>query len=391
MRDSRKTLYRSKLISLEAVNFVLKPLHISIVSIIIIRQYNSELWGEFILFLLGIEMLLTFVNWGQKPFLIREFSRVPSLIGISWSKAFFSRIILLMFSLVLISISPFISGYKIIFSVWFISRCLTSFIEPIIQFNRKYKWSILTEVFSLGVSLGLLYLFSNDLDLGGLLLVFALSSLVKMLLIVPLVPSWKLPAMSLQKAMLALSISFPFFALSVSGLIQTKGDLYMVTALLDKVDIAKYQIIIGFLVLGQTISSIVLGPFQKNIYRFKENEIKGLKTSYLKIGWISTSILSLGLFLVLKLIYQFEFPILYLLLFVAYLMPMYFYLIESQFLIKNGFERKVLYYTIMAAIIDVVLCIALIPLFELTGALYSGILSRIILARLIVFSYKKMK
>ena len=102
MRDSRKILYRSKLISLEAVNFVLKPLHISVVSIIIIRQYNSELWGEFILFLLGIEMLLTFVNWGQKPFLIREFSRVPSLIGISWSKAFFSRIILLMFSLVLI-------------------------------------------------------------------------------------------------------------------------------------------------------------------------------------------------------------------------------------------------------------------------------------------------
>ena len=72
-------------------------------------------------------------------------------------------------------------------------------------------------------------------------------------------------------------------------------------------------------------------------------------------------------------------------------MPMYFYLIESYFLIKNGLERKVLCYTIIAAIIDVVLCFALIPLFELTGALYSGILSRIILARLIVFSYKKMK
>ncbi len=391
MNQFSKTLKRSKLIGLETFGFILRPLHTSLVSFLIIRYHDISLWGSFVVFLIGVELLTTLLNWGQKPYLLREFSLHPSTIGQQWSKASYARIPLFLFAIITIVIVPSFREYFIPLSIWVFFKWCGFLFEPIIQYHRKYGWSIAAELVALAVAAFTIMFVAEEIELPTLLFVFALSSGAKSLVLLPLLKEWEASTFSINSVKKELAISFPFFALSIAGLLQTKSDLYVASYLLNSKALASYQVILSFLLLGQTVSAMILGPFQKNIYRWQGDDIRQLKNFYLKVGFLLTLVFSLGLYFVLRYIYLIDFSLWFMPLFFAYLFPLYTYFIESQILLKFKHEKQLLYFNLVTAVCNIVFSIFLINLFGIEGALLSGIISRLVLSKLIVNKSKAIR
>jgi len=384
LKTSAKNIKRSKFIGLETISFILRPIHTSLISLLIIRLFDIDLWGKFVVFLVGVELLTTLLNWGQKPFLIRAFSLKPSDIGDCWGKTTYSRISILILIVFLLWLIPVFQPYFFPLLLWTSFKWFSFLFDSIIQFYRKYWWSISAEIVAISSAVLSVFFFSEEMNLEVLIYIFAFSAIAKFIVLSPLLREWKVPSLSITGIKKDLQLSFPFFALSIAGLVQTKGDLYVAAYLLPEQDLAAYQVIIGFLLLGQTFSAIILGPFQKNIYRWQGNDFSSLKKLYLKIGFISTVLLSIGLYFGLQYIYLIDLNLWHLLLFFAYLFPLYTYLIESQILLKHKNEKQLLHYNLIAAVCNIVIGLLLVSWYGIFGALLSGIICRLVLAKLVV-------
>ncbi len=376
---------------LEGINFVLKPLHTSLISLLIIRLFSVDLWGQFVVLLVAVELLTSLLNWGQKPFLLREFALHPRKIGSSWSTSIYARMPFLLLVFFLLAVIPQFQPYFLPLLLWVTFKWFSQLFESFIQFHRKYIWSIVAEIAALVTAASSINYFSDQLSLERLVYVFAFSSLSRFVVLTPLLRNWQRFAFSKLSFKKELLTSMPFFALSLSGLLLSKGDLYAVTYFLEEQLLASYQVMIGFLILGQTASSIMLGPFLKNIYRWQGNDIVKLKKLYLKIGFVATALFSLGLYFGLQHIYLISLNGWHLLLFFGYLYPLYFYLIESQMLIKHNKEKRLLTHGFIAAFSNIALSLFLVQHLGIYGALLSGIVGKVIFAVMVVNRFKITK
>jgi len=388
MSKSTKSLKRSKLISLEAIGFILRPLHTSLISLIVVRLFTPDLWGMFVPFLIIVEVINTIINWGQKPYLMREFSLSPSKISVLWAKAICSRGFLMLIAFLILGMFSQFRAHFAFLVIWIAAKTMSVMFDSLIQFHRKYKQSIFAESASIVVSLLLIFIYKDHIDLDFLILMSAIAALVKGLILLPMIPRFEIQLFKTISIKKELQLSLPYFALAIAGLLQSKLDLYTVAFFLEKGDIAFYQVTIGFLIVGQTFSMIVLGPFQKNIFRWQGNKIRNLKKTYLIIGVIITSVFSIGLYIILNWFYKFNLDLFYILIFFVYLIPLYFYLIESQILIRYNGEKKMLLYTSISAMANLVLSVILVPVIGIVGALLAGAVCRLILASLVVYQSK---
>lgn len=379
-----KTIKRSKFIGLEGLNFIIKPLHTSLISLVVIRFFDLKVWGGFVIFLVGIDLLSSFLNWGQKPYLLRSFSLSPAKMNVQLGKALIARIPLLFISLLLIFILQVFRQHLIFIFLWLLFKWLAMFLEPVIQYHRKYWNAILAEICAISIAFAGIYYFRENFSESQLIIVFAASAFIRCLILFPLFRNIKFKGFKVEEIKKELQLALPFFGLAIAGLLQTKGDLFAVTYLSNEKALATYQVLISFLLIGQTLSWIVLGPFQKNIYRINNESLKKIKSTYLKVGVVLTSIMSLVIFLIVKEVYQLEFPYWYIVFFFIYLFPLYFYLIEAQILLKHNGERTLLKYNLIAAIVNIVLSLIFVSFYGIAGALASGIICRLVLAKLVI-------
>ena len=391
MSFNKKLAVRSRFVALEALSFGLKPLHTSLISLLIIRLIDIQFWGEFVFYLVAVQVCITFLNWGQKPYLLKKFSAQPNKIGEYWSKAFFARTPLLIVVFCCLAIVPNLQTFFLPLLLWVSFRWGTVMFDSLIQFNRNYKASIKAEVLSLIVSVILAFFWVEKIDLEGLIYIFAFSNGIKLSVLLPILPKNAIAFSSLRNIKPELLISFPFFALTLAGMFQTKGDLYLATFLMDEAELGKYQVLVGFLLLGQAFSGILIGPFLKNVFRFNKKDVTGLKKGYLKVGLSISLLFTIVLYFLMRYVYLIDLKIEVALLIFACLAPLYFFLIESQLLLKHKKEKQLLKFTLIAASVTFALSFLLIPLWGIQGALISGVGGKVTLALLVVKQSNKIE
>lgn len=387
----KKTSKRLSWIGLEALYQFIRPVANTLISLFVVRLASPELWGAVVPFILGIEVLLQLVHWGHKPFLLRIFSEQPGNLNKNWYTHTLQRTVLTLPILILLYFIPGYSTFYGWLAAWFLLRFLVLIIDVLIQYHRRYYRALLAEVISLStVILGLLYFF-DALELTSILILFVLAQAFKALFLIGLIPKFRLHYTNHLFSSNLLIPALPFFLLGFVGLLQNKVDLYSVTWLLNDSDIAFYQILVSFLVLGQTLSTTVLNPFQKNLYRMSYAEIKKMKLNYFLFGLSLSFLVAIGITLVLKLLYHFEVSLTLSLFMWFYLAPMYYYLIECQIILKNHQEVKLIYFNLIATFVSVIGTFVLIPLLHIEGAILASIIGRCILTLLVVrFVQRKM-
>lgn len=375
-------------ITLEAINHFLKPAFTSLLSLIVIRFSGEEVWGLFVPLLISIELLMTFLNWGQKPYLLRAFSLESAGISNAWYTALIARTILVIPAVLILfflNLSPFVMA---LCALWILPRFFNQSLDPIIQYNRKYSVAIVSEVFSILVSCAILFI-RSEIGLYTILYAVISGQLIKGVILSRIVPS--LDGLKIHQGTLTHYIikAFPFVSLSLIGLIQAKVDLYIVAWLLPASDAAFYQVLSGFLVILQTVAFIVLAPFVKNIYRMNSSTLIKLKLKYTGIGLAITIVGSLIIAVVLQWLYLFEIKWVIIPLIMVYILPLFLYLIESQILLKHHQEGKLLAATSLSAIAGFIGCFFLIPEMGIIGALLGGIIARLVIVGMVLLFAKK--
>jgi O-antigen/teichoic acid export membrane protein len=385
-----KSRKRIGFISLESINHFLKPAFTSIISLVAIRFSGEEVWGSFVPYIISIEFVLTFLNWGQKPYLIRSFSLETEHFSTSWFIAFWARVPLLISIFLLPVLIPLSNTEIFCVFGWIFFRFFSQSIESVIQFQRKYILSILAEIFSiLTALLVLIYFLPININLLFFAVVAGLA--VKSIILIPLVPfgvNWRPSRNEVQNY---LKSAFPFLLLSLVGLIQAKIDLYLVVLKMPESDTAFYQVLSGFLVIMQTGAFIILAPFQKNIYRLNSASIKSIKRNYFLLGVLLTIAGSIITFLIMRLLYHFSFSLNLIPLIILYITPLFAYIIESQLLLKANLEKKLLFATSLSALTGFIVCFFTIPIWGLYGALIGGIFARLVIALTVIYFAKHIK
>jgi O-antigen/teichoic acid export membrane protein len=388
---SKKLAVRSGFVVQEAVNFGMKPLFTSLISLFVIRWFSLELWGSFVFYLVFIQLSITFLSWGQKPHLTKLFAAQPGKIGSTWGTSFAARLPLVLIVMCCILVFSKLQFYAIPLILWVTFKWLAVMLESLIQFNRDYITAIKAELLSLAGSSLLFYFWLEEFDLELLIYIFFISNAIKCVALIPILLKNKVSILPLKGWKTELLASLPFFALTLAGMLQTKGDLYLATFLMEEAELGKYQVLVGFLLLGQAFSGIVLGPFLKNIFRLKNNEISKFKKRYLMVGLIVSALFSIALFLLMHYVYQIDLQIQTAFLCFAYLAPLYFFTIETQLLVKHQKEKMLLNFTLAATIVNVTLSVIFIPIIGITGALLSGFLGKVTLAALVLQKTNKIQ
>ncbi|MFK8046233.1 MAG: lipopolysaccharide biosynthesis protein [Crocinitomicaceae bacterium] len=367
-----KSKYKSRLkdIVLNATRSILSPLLSFLLSYIIIHNYSKELWGEFVSYLLFFFVANMILSWGGKDYLLRQFSEEPSKIINKWQTYFIARLPL--FIIVILSI-PLIYSWKEFqfLAIWISASYISQSVVPIFLYQRDYFKIIVVELFSFFVLVGYT-LNSSHINLTDFGLFYGYYCLVKTVLLVILYQSFfRFKNFVFKPALLW--VSLPFLLMALVGFFQGKIDLYVFAAFHSKALLADYQVISGFLIFSQSIATILVLPYIKNVYRMKTSGIAKLSQLVGISGLVINAVVLGSIIVVLRFFFEIIFNSEQVI--IAYLIgfPSYFYAIRVYYLFSNGKENKVLIVSLWSLLVNLTLSVILLYFgWKITGVLLAN-------------------
>ena len=350
-----------------------------IISFLIIKWASVDLWGEFMTLAALIMLGNHFVKWGNKTYLLKEFSAKPASIKTIWNAVFIARLPL--FLIVFLAATLYYLNkpmLMVLIGLWLLSDYISSSFEAHLIYFKKFKRFFLIEIGIIPFAIIVLYLFKENLSLFILVIIYAgricikaLGALIvfkKSYLLKFYRPSYKL----LKKVS-------PFFLIGLIGMLNSKIDFYSVLYFMSDTDIGKYHILSNFVLFGITIGSFIIIPFEKNIYRLSTHKVNKIALNFFTLGlfisslWMGVSKLFITTF------YQIEFPLIYYAIGILYILPIYYYWPILHKLYAADKTKSALKVGLISVLINAIFNILLIPIYGILGALISTTLGQIVL------------
>lgn len=366
---------RGTIVFSNTANSLISPFTNIVFSFLLIRLSGIELWGSFVYYFLYATLVSIILNWGNRDFLLREFSKEPASISSLWLRSFFTRLVLLL-PLAIVLFVSFPGKEPIIIFVWgFLIFAVSSF-DPLVTYYRKFLPSVFAEVVSSVVMFALIYLFSNGLNLKYLLLIYSSYYIVKI--------SWYIFmfAGTLSKQggsyssglfeIKVLGSSAMFFVLGLTGMLGSRIDQYIVAYYLPIDALGSYQVLKNFLLYFQSVAVFMVFPFVKNIYRLKDESLNKLNKVMIVSGLIIVVPIIFFLWIILSYVYKLAFSFDVYILSGLFILPSFFYLISVYRLFKYKKEKIVLFVNLICISVSLILSLILLPSFGITGCLIAG-------------------
>lgn len=360
---------RLAIVIANGANTLLLPVLNISVSLLVIRFASVDLWGKFVYILIIVNLTNHILMWGNKDYLLKEFSKSPGQIAEVWQSCLKSRSIMLLFFIPVLLFFSFPPTTKILIFLWvFFSFVYNSF-DVVIVYRQKFAFSVLMEISVLGLLLASVTVFHNSLNVDLLLMLFATATMAK-LLILAFYFQHDLFSSYLAKFDLQIILSsLPFFLLGLSGMLQSKIDLYSVAYFLNEKEVGSYQVIINLFIYMQTFSYVILIPFIRNVYRLPFDKVQKLSKRLFAAG-IAFSVPGLiVIYFVLTLLYQIEISIAFSIWGGLFILPIFYYLPKIYTLFKNDYQNKVVLINVFGILANLILNIILIPDLGMIGAI----------------------
>jgi hypothetical protein len=89
---SPKLRKRVLIVAANSANSLLVPLLSPLFSFLVIRLASVSLWGDFVKVLVVAQLAAHVAGWGNKDYLLRQFSRSPAQIAAAWQTNLFTRL-----------------------------------------------------------------------------------------------------------------------------------------------------------------------------------------------------------------------------------------------------------------------------------------------------------
>lgn len=381
---------RISVILQNSINSLITPALSVLFSYFIIRKYDAGLWGGFVYYLIIVNLAVHILGWGNKEYLLREFSRDASMISRKWIGSFTSRII---FIPAVFIPYYFLSGS---FVVLMLMSALTLLLfiyqsfDVLITFERKFMISVYAEITSF-IILAILILSFGVSGMESLLALYVCSIIVKPVFLAVFFRNNIFKEMLIGESISLkyFKYAFPFFIIGFTGMIQSRIDIYSVGYFLNKESLGKYQVIVNFLSVFQSASVFIVAPYVKDIYRLKTESIRKMSRNVLLTGIGLLFPFIITLYIALVLIYKFDLSADYYFYSALYILPVYYYIVMVYAHYKHGKQNTVIWITITGIAAGLISNIYLTPIMGIKGALLSGGISQVILSGAYYISGKR--
>lgn len=390
---SRRFRRRAILIAANLANGLLLPLLNPIVSLLVVRLASIDLWGEYVAVLISVQLAAHIMGWGNKDYLLREFSFTPTRLGETWRGSLFTRSLLLLpFGLLLIWLDP-------ARALWLLAWCAVlvfdQAFEVWVTYRKDFVFSSGVELLGLILTLLGIGLASASLTVNVLMAISIASTSIKAVIYLL---RYRSSALALSADRLARPIelayfrrAFAFFALGLTGLLQSRIDLYVVSLFLSKSVIGQYQVFITFLLYLQALSAFVLGPFIKNLYRLSYRTILNLSVRLLVFGALICLPALMLLDLVLHQFYRFDLPPIFFVLGVVIALPSFFYLPIIYGLYKRGVTRRVVWINVLGIAASAAIGLWLLPSIGMIGAVIGAASAQMLMLFAYVWQSRELR
>ncbi|AWI25360.1 hypothetical protein [Flavobacterium pallidum] len=382
-----KHLQRISAIFANATRQIMTSVFGIITPFMVIHYFSKGIWGGFVPILLYTLMAIAVVNWGNKEFLLRKFSREPARINFDYSQNLFTRLpLLLLFSCLGFFCFPLYYGIFIL--LWLTGRYLTHTAEALIMYEKKFKASFWIELSCFMVFCILFYMVKQTPGLFPLLVIYSFYQFIRGgCFFILFLRVFNRAALKIDWSYYRDSL--PFFLLSLLGLLASKADVYIINHYADRETVANYQVINGLLIFIMSIASYMYAPFTKNIYRNNTEVVGKAKRLLIISGFLIIPIALVAVHYILKIFLHVEYSWFFYLVAFLYIYPAYGYGIEIVTLFKQHQERKVTVYLFTGVLINILLSwILLRSGFGLIGVLSGSAFSQWLL--LLFFRKKRL-
>lgn len=358
-----------------ACNNLSAPVFNIVLSFILIKRVSLDFWGEYVTLFLVVNTCVMVLGWGNKEFLLREFSRNPSLIKGTWQNNLAYRGLLYCMLAVVLFICFNYSAIRFLsVMAWITAFFLYKSTDVLILYKKTFTFSAVIESAGYMILAAVLLLCPQQaLTLDAIVLWSAVIILLKCIIsmwylyddIFPLQKSD--PFFSTQNTLL---LSLPFFLPSLAGMLQAKADLYSVAWFLSKDKVGEYQIFMNLINVPHIMAGFVIMPFLKNIYRLRMNSIDKI-IRMMTIGGMLISLPVMGIiYIMIEYYYDFSFSVWMYILGYIQIIPFFVYLVKIHMLFRSDKQYVVIWVSLIAALFGFVFSILLIPYLGLEAAIF---------------------
>ena len=351
-----------------AANSLAVPLAGPLFAFLVIRFASVDLWGEFVRALIVAQLAAHIAGWGNKDYLLREFSRYPGRLAATWQKNLMTRLGLLLavpVVLLVLGYAPARAGWLALCALGLL---LDQAYDVVVLYRRAFVYALLVEVLGVALlALPILWL-GPALTADTLLAVFALSNLAKAAALALRFRALATPGWAGGVDLRQLRGALPFFLLGFSGLLQSRADLYTVSALLGERTLGQYQVFSNLMLYGQAVAGFVLLPFVKGLYRLSYQASLRLAARLSLLGLAVLALFLPAAHLTLTWLFRLDLPPLMLVFGGLSIWPIFFYLPIIYALFKAERPAAVIAINVLGVGVSVLLNLALLPRFSLVGA-----------------------
>lgn len=381
-----QSLKKLRLITNNTFRQVLVSFFGVVIPFLVIHFSRKEIWGDFVSVFLFCLLALQIINWGNKEYLLRKFSRKPSEIAAVFSENMATRFPLV-FLFALIGLFLFPLPFAVWILLWLFGRYLNHSVEALLLYEKKFSPSMWIEIGAFLIFGLAFYFLKSELNTYSLLICFSMYQLLKGLLYFMLFRNY----FSWQDAKIKtdyFQASFSFFLLSVMGFLVSRVDVYIIEGFGNQIITADYQILNNLLVFIMSVSAFVYAPFTKMIYRNTDDVLVKSQKTLALLGLIIVPVALIAIYAINLWLLKTELPIIFYGVAFLYVYPSYVYGLDIVNLFRQHQEKTVVITLLIGVLVNAVLSSSLLHFnYGITGALFGSAIAQ--LTVMVVFKVYK--
>jgi hypothetical protein len=354
-----------------------------VLAFFVIKQSGATNWGQVVSLQLVYYIAAHIVSWGNKDYLLVQFSKQPSKINQHLQQSTLTRALILLLPTVLLIVVYYPLQTSVYLAGWIVLRFVAQALEAVIIYEKNFSLALRSEAAAFVLLLFGLTFWHHNLSFQEALLLVLLSHVGRVTWLMPSLIS-KLKGSSLKRIELShLWVSVPFLLMGLIALLQLKTDLYVMNELSTKSTTGSYQVLMSFVAMFLAVPGFIINPFIKNVYRLQANQLKTLQYKFVGLGLMISILATPILWAVMHYVYQLNFSLVtYLLVGLLMCLP-FVYAFDVYKLYKANAQNKVLLVNTFGIAIIFLCCFMFIPLWPINGALMAQLLAQIFLVLLL--------
>jgi len=351
-----------------------------VVSLVAVQAAGIGVWGTFIAAMAVVRLWAQVVNFGCRDFLVRAFSADPAGLADRWQRNLAARAWLLLpgpLLFVAVGSSP---ARTVVMSAWLVAIVVAQSHDPLITYRRAFGFGLAVELLATGLTVVGVLVIGPSLTADHLIAISATAAVARAV-ILSLRFGVLAPAKVFRRPDLGeLRASLPFFALTFSGAIQSRVDLYAVAALLPAAAVGEYALLTNFVLLVQSMAGALVAPQAPSLLRIGRGRVLLAAVRLLGLGVPLTVAGIGGTWIAMRILYDVTLETLPTAAAWLAMLPSYLYSPLVYLAFRDGRQRVVVAIALGATTVSLVGTLLLAPALGIGGAMLAAALAQLAIA-----------